>query len=132
MDYEPGILHEFYQTSNYFSVGFDFTISVCKENFRLKNLSTLDDYDNYTENVDLVKDDVIKIKYFKSNSSSLPYVYLESVIRSNGDIIDYNLEISAFGRLGYIRWCHNTENSGLFTEVTKIYQRDKKINQILN
>jgi hypothetical protein len=128
MDYEPGILHEFYQTSNYFSVGFDFTISACKENFRLKNLSTLDDYDNYTENVDLVKDDVIKIKYFKSNSESLPYVYLESVIRSNGDIIDYNLETI----LSKNFMDHNTENSVLFTEVTKIYQRDKKINQILN
>ena len=71
MVYNPGILHEYNQVPFYYQIGFDFTIVVCKEGHSSNTLRYFYDYEYSTESVDLIKGDVIKIKYFKIKDKKL-------------------------------------------------------------
>ena len=127
MVYNPGILHEYNQVPFYYQIGFDFTIVVCKEGHSSNTLRYFYDYEYSTESVDLIKGDVIKIKYFKIKVDDIIYAFLELMIKPNGEIINYNIET-----LSSLSFFNHNIKTGLFTDVTKIFQRDNKINQILN
>lgn len=122
MDYIPGHLHEKLQNEYYYLINSDFVWSNCNE----KRLTKLDGRDwDYLSVIDLKEGDVIVVRFFKSSpTSTSSYTYLERVIYSNGDIIEYKTE--SIISLGFV-----IKNEQLFTEVTKSFERDKKIESIL-
>ena len=135
MDYIPGHIHENLQKEHFFLINQDFVWLNCGPK-RFSEMSDSKDW-NETESIDLSKGDIISVRFF--NNSSTPYTYLERVIYNNGDVIDYktesiislalienNLDIG----IDYQKLL-GINKSWLFTDVTKSFERDKKIEIIL-
>ena len=119
MEYIPGFIHERFQKEYYFEMTNELNISVCNENFRQNNISAFNDDNTYT--YELTVGDVICVKYFRDSEYSVSsYAYLVSV---NSDII--NRETCISKEL-------IDRNPFIFKDVTIIYERDEKINNILN
>ena len=131
MDYIPGQIHEGFQKEHFFLVNNDFTWSNCGPR-RYSEMSDSKDWDE-TESIDLTKGDVIVVRFFKGRPTSEAYSYLERIIYSNGDITEYKTE--SIISLGFIEKNLNPEKfenkSWLFTDITKSFERDKKIESIL-
>lgn len=122
MDYIPGHLHEKLQNEFFFSINNDFNWSNCGPR-RLNEMSDSKDWDE-TETIDLVKGDVISVRFFKSSPMSESYTYLERVY-NNSDVIEYKTEsIISFGFIQY-------NKDTLFTDITKSFKRDIKIESVL-
>ena len=83
--------------------------------------------------IDLSKGDVIVVRFFKSSPTLSAYTYLERVIYNNGDVTEYKTE--SIISLGLVEKNLDTEKfenkSWLFTDVTKSFERNKKIETIL-
>jgi len=86
-------------------------------------MSDSKDWDD-TVDIDLVKGDVISVRFFKSSPTSESYTYLERIYNGVG-VIEYKKEsIISFGFI--------QSNTGyLFLDITKAFERDKKIETIL-
>jgi hypothetical protein len=86
-------------------------------------MSDSKDWDE-TKDISLIKGDVISVRFFKSSPTSEAYTYLEKVW-SGGRSIEYKTEsIISFGFI--------QSNTGyLFVDITKSFERDKKIEKIL-
>lgn len=122
MDYIPGHLHEKLQNEFFFLISNDFAWTNCGPR-RLNEISDLKDWDE-TETIDLVKGDVISVRFFKSSPMSESYTYLERVY-NNSDVIEYKTEsIISFGFIQY-------NKDTLFTDITKSFKRDIKIESVL-
>lgn len=128
MKYIPGILHEIYQRPFYIQIGFEFIMSILKDEFRFDDLKMGCDYDTKLDDLSLDSDDVIKFRWFKTKQDQTAHIFIEDLIKSNGDIISLNRETI----ISYDFITHNRNKNGYFIDVSKIYQRDQKINQILN
>jgi hypothetical protein len=126
MIYNPGMLHETLQKSYYYQVGFDFTMTICGEGVRYNDLREVNDYDTMTGPLNTDVGDIIKFKWFKPKPDHNVYIFIESIERK-GKIIQLNRE--TIMSLDFLE--RNVKN-GLFTNVTKIFERDNKINQIIN
>jgi len=122
MDYIPGYLHEKLQNEFFFLINNDFVWSNCGPK-RLSEMSDSKDWDD-TVGIDLVKGDVISVRFFKSSPTSESYTYLERVYNGVG-VVEYKKEsIISFGFI--------QSNTGyLFLDITKAFERDKKIETIL-
>jgi hypothetical protein len=122
MDYIPGYLHEKLQNEFFFLINNDFVWSNCGPK-RLSEMSDSKDWDD-TVDIDLVKGDVISVRFFKSSPTSESYTYLERVYNGEG-VVEYKKEsIISFGFI--------QSNTGyLFLDITKAFERDKKIETIL-
>jgi hypothetical protein len=122
MDYIPGHLHEKLQNEFFFLISNDFAWTNCGPR-RLNEMSDSKDWDE-TETIDLVKGDVISVRFFKSSPMSESYTYLERVY-NNSDVIEYKTEsIISFGFIQY-------NKDTLFTDITKSFKRDIKIESVL-
>jgi len=116
MEYIPGKIHESFQKEHFFLVNFDFSWI---------NFFTLDE----TDTIELSTGDVVVVRFFKSSPpTSESYSYLEKVIYSDGSVIDYNIE-SIISREFIV---YGGSYGNVFTDVTKLFERDKKINLIIN
>ena len=121
MNYIPGYLHEKLQNEFFFLINSDFVWSNCGPK-RLSEMSDSKDWDD-TVIIDLVKGDVISVRFFKSSPTSVAYTYLERVW-SGGGVVEYKKEsIISFGFI--------QSNKEIFMDVTKSFERDKKIETIL-
>ena len=122
MNYIPGYLHEKLQNEFFFLINNDFVWSNCGPK-RLSEMSDSKDWDD-TVDIDLVKGDVISVRFFKSSPTSESYTYLERVYNGEG-VVEYKKEsIISFGFI--------QSNTGyLFLDITKAFERDKKIETIL-
>jgi hypothetical protein len=129
MDYIPGHIHENLQKEHFFLINQDFVWLNCGPK-RFSEMSDSKDW-NETESIDLSKGDIISVRFFKSFSTS--YTYLERVIYNNGDVIDYKTESIISLALIENNLDHGEvqNKSWLFTDVTKEFERDKKIEIIL-
>lgn len=131
MDYIPGQIHENFQKEHFFFIKHDFNWSNCGPR-RYSEMSDSKDWDE-TESIDLTEGDIIVVRFFKARPNSEAYSYLERIIYSNGDVTEYKTE-SIISR-GFIEKNLNPENfknkSWLFTDITKSFERDKKIESIL-
>jgi hypothetical protein len=131
MDYIPGYLHEKLQNEFFFLITNDFVWSNCGPK-RLSEMSDSKDWDE-TNIVELVKGDIIVVRFFKSSQTASSYSYLERVIYNNGDVVEYATE--SIISLAFIE--HNLNpakvqnESWLFIDVTKPFERDKIIETIL-
>ncbi len=131
MDYIPGQIHEGFQKENFFLVNNNFVWSNCGPR-RYSEMSDSKHWDD-TEVIELSKGDIIVVRFFKNNSTSSAYSYLERVIYNNGDVVEYKTE--SIISLAFIEKNLNPEivknKSWLFTDVTKSFERDKIIESIL-
>ena len=132
MNYIPGQIHQSFQKEHFFLINNDFAWSNCGLK-RLVEMSDSKDWDD-TVAIDLSKGDVVVVRFFKSSPTASTYTYLEKVIYNNGDIVDYKTE--SIISLGLIEKNLNpgkVENkSWLFTDVTKSFEREKKIDSVLS
>lgn len=131
MDYIPGQIHEKLQKENFFLVNNNFSWSNCRDK-RWSDMRDISDWDE-TDTIELSKGDVVVVRFFKSSPTEEAYTYLESVIYNNGDITEYKTEsIISKGLIEKNLDPGKVENkSWLFTDVTKSFERDKKIETIL-
>lgn len=131
MDYIPGHLHEKLQKEYFFLVNSDFVWSNCRGK-RLSEMKDMSDWDE-TDTIELSQGDVVVVRFFKSSPTSEAYTYLERVIYNNGDVTKYKTEsIISKGLIEKNLDPGKVENkSWLFTDVTKAFERNKKIETIL-
>ena len=126
MEYIPGQIHESFQKEHFFLVNFDFYWTNCRDK-RCCEMSMSTDWDE-TDTIELSTGDVAVVRFFKSSPTSESYSYLEKVIYSDGSVIDYNIE-SIISREFIV---YGGSYGNIFTDVTKLFERDKKINLIIN
>ena len=131
MEYIPGQIHESFQKEHFFLINHDFAWTNCGPR-RLNEISDSKDWDE-TESIELSKGDVVVVRFFKGRPISEAYSYLERVIYSNGDIIEYKTEsIISLALFEKNLDPGKFENkSWLFTDITKSFERDKIIESIL-
>ena len=122
MNYIPGQIHESFQKEHLFLINYDFSWINCRDK-RWKDMTYAEDWDE-TDVIELTKGDLIVVRFFKESQTSEAYSYLERVIYNNGDVTEYKTESTiSFGLIH--------KNSILFTDMTKSFERDKKIETIL-
>jgi hypothetical protein len=127
MEYIPGQIHESFQKEHFFLVNFNFYWANCRDK-RCCEMSMSTDWDE-TDTIELSTGDVVVVRFFKSSPpTSESYSYLEKVIYSDGSVIDYNIE-SIISREFIV---YGGSYGKIFTDVTKLFERDKKINLIIN
>ena len=126
MEYIPGKIHESFQKEHFFLVNFNFYWTNCRDK-RCCEMSMSTDWDE-TDTIELSTGDVAVVRFFKSSPTSESYSYLEKVIYSDGSVIDYNIE-SIISREFIV---YGGSYGKIFTDVTKLFERDKKINLIIN
>ena len=131
MDYIPGQIHEKLQKEHFFLINYDFTWLNCGPR-RYSEMIDSSHWDE-TETIDLSKGDIIVVRFFKGRPTSETYSYLEKVIYNNGDITEYKTEsIISLALIEKNLDPGKFENkSWLFTNVTKSFERDKKIESVL-
>lgn len=137
MDYIPGQIHESLQKESFFLVNYDFVWSNCG----LRRLYEMSDSSHWDElpTIELSKGDIVVVRFFKDKPTSSAYSYLERVIYKCGDVVEYKTEsIISLGLIESNLDPQKVENkswlfteSWLFTDVSKSFERDKKIESIL-
>jgi hypothetical protein len=131
MDYIPGQIHESFQKEHFFLISNDFAWINCSDK-RWDDMKSSIDWDE-TVTIELSKGDIVVVRFFKSSPTSDAYTYLERVIYNNGDVVEYKTE-SIISKALIEKNLHpgKAENkSWLFSDVTKAFERDKKIEKIL-
>lgn len=120
INYIPGILHESLQKEHFYEVVNEFVSTICND-VRFQNL---DDYDTETYCIKFQETDVIVLRYFKYRPDATVYAYIEGYYRNN-EFIQISQES-----------IHSREfiliNEFLFRDVTKMYERNNKLEKILN
>lgn len=123
MEYIPGTVHESFQKIHALEVLRNFVVPILIKRWNESNLVD----DNSTESLALNKDDILLVRFFKP-SDYTAYTYIESVITKEGEF-----QVSRECTLSREFVVYNTTpNGALFQSVTKQYERDKKINSILD
>ena len=131
MNYIPGQIHEKLQREHFFLINNDFAWINCRDK-RWGDMKSSIDWDE-TVTIELSKGDIVVVRFFKSSPTSEAYTYLERVIYNNGDVVEYKTE-SIISKALIEKNLHpgKVENkSWLFSDVTKAFERDKKIEKIL-
>lgn len=123
MDYWPKHIHEKYQQFHYYELLNDLTMSVL-DNARFIDLNNVNDWDDLTYNLDLEKGDIICVRFFKSDQNASAYTYLDFYVRDD-ERFDIESETIISKDFIFI-------NTSLFDNITLQYNRDIKIENILN
>jgi hypothetical protein len=123
MDYWPKHIDEKYQQFHYYEILNDFTMSIL-DNARFIDLNNVNDWDDLTYTLDLEKGDIICVRFFKSDQNASAYTYLDFYARDD-ERFDINQETIISKDLIFI-------NPSLFDNITLQYNRDIKIEDILN
>lgn len=121
MEYIPGQIHESLQKIHFFEVSQYFVWSTCSGK-RYRDFKDISDWDIYSEHHQLKPGDILLIRFFKHGQTA--HCYLESMI-SDGVEVDFFTE--TFISRDFIEI-----NTKVFTNITTIMRRDRKINQIIN
>ena len=131
MNYIPGQIHEKLQREHFFLINNDFSWINCRHK-RYDDMGGISDWDD-TVTIELSKGDIVVVRFFKSSPTSESYTYLERVIYNNDDVVEYKTEsIISKGLIEKNLHPGKAENkSWLFSDVTKAFERDKKIEKIL-
>jgi hypothetical protein len=123
MEYIQGFVHESFTKTHYYEILDDFTISVL-DNTRFIDLNNVNDWDDLTYTLDLEKGDIICVRFFKSDQNASAYTYLDFYVRDE-ERFDIESETIISKDLIFI-------NTSLFDNITLQYNRDIKIENILN
>jgi hypothetical protein len=131
MEYIPGRIHEKLQKEFYFRCDKEFIWIACSKRYKL--FESQNDWDKHTFDIELKVGDIIVIRFWNTEIKGNPnfysdtHTYIERVI-SGDSIIEYKTESivsknfveANFGIGDY-----------LLTDVTKSFEREKKIDSIL-
>lgn len=123
MEYLPKHIDKKYQQFHYYEILNDFTMSVL-DNARFIDLNNVNDWDDLTYNLDLEKGDIICVRFFKSDQNASAYTYLDFYVRDD-ERFDIESETIISKDFIFI-------NTSLFDNITLQYNRDIKIENILN
>ena len=123
MEYLPKHIHEKYQQFHYYELLNDFTMSVL-DNARFIDLNNINDWDDLTYTLDLEKGDIICVRFFRQDQNATTYTYLDFYVRDE-ERFDINSETILSMDMIFI-------NKDLFDNITLQYNRDIKIEDILN
>ena len=126
MEYIQGFVHHSFAKSHYYEFNMDFTLVVCN-NVRY---SDIDDYDKESYGLDVGKGFIISVKFFKTKEDSSAYCYLEGYYDLNGNYTQVNQETLMSSEF-INRNSREEFNGKLMIDVTKKFNRDKKIDLIL-
>jgi hypothetical protein len=127
MEYFPGQIHESFQKTHYYLLRHDFNWLNCTK--RYNTFTNTNDWEQYTETIELFEMDIIALKFFKYNQTSNTHCYLEKVIRKDGSEEIYNTETLV--TLNFLE--HNLDrDQSLFVSANNIMSRNNKIKQLLN
>lgn len=126
MEYIPGQIHESFQKIHFFEVNHDFVWTNCDK--RYSEFKASIDWDTHSVPVSVKPGDILSVRFFnyglKYNQFSSAYCYLEKII-SDGVEVEFFTET-------IISYEFIEVNSKIFTDITPLMERDKKINQIIN
>jgi len=123
MNYWPKHIHEKYQQFHYYELLNDFTMSVL-DNARFIDLNNVNDWDDLTYTIDLKVGDIICVRFFRQDQYATAYTYLDFYVRDE-ERFDINQETIISKDLIF-------KNTSLFDNITLQYNRDIKIENILN
>lgn len=110
-------------TTHYFLIKNDF-VWVSIDNCRLIDLHNGEDYEDFTYSIDLDKETIISVNYFRNKDTETDYCYLNSY-QLNDEIVDVYQESIISKKL-------LLKNEAIFEDITTEYNRDKKIENLLN
>ena len=129
MNYIPGDINDYLQKEHYFLINQDFSWINCGSK-RYNKMSDSKDW-HETETIKLKKDDIIVVRFFEpSRSCPTLYTYLERVIYNNDDVINYKKEtIISYALIQGLK--DPLQGNSVFNDLTKLFERDKKIESIL-
>jgi len=125
MEYIPGEIHESFQKIHFLEVNHDFVWTNCDK--RYSEFIDSSDWDDHTKPIELNPDDILCIRFFKYSQTSYAYCYLEKIIRDDVEIEFFTETLISREFLEA-----NSKITGVFTDITTVMERDKKINQIIN
>lgn len=131
MEYIPGRIYEKLQKEFYLRSNENFTWIACSKRYKL--FESQSDWDEQTFDIELKVGDIIVIRFWNTEVKRNPnfysdtYTYIERVI-SDDSIMEYKTESIMSknfveSNLGIGKY--------LFTDVTKFFEREKKIDSIL-
>jgi hypothetical protein len=123
MEYLPKHIHEKYQQFHYYELLNDFTMSIL-DNARFIDLNNIADWDDLTYTLDLEVGDIICVRFFRTDQFATAYTYLDFYVRDD-ERLDINQETIISKDLIF-------KNPSLFDNITLQYNRDIKIEDILN
>jgi hypothetical protein len=127
MKYIPGQIHESLQKIHFLEVNHDFIWSNCNGK-RYRDFKDSFDWDRHSIPIEVKSGDILSVRFFnyglKYNQFSSAYCYLEKIISGSVEVEFFTETIISFE---FIK-----ANSKIFTNVTNIMERDRKINQIIN
>lgn len=110
-------------TTHYFLIKNDF-VWVSTDNCRLIDLHKGEDYEDFTYSIDLDKETIISVNYFRNKDTETDYCYLNSY-QLNDEIVDVYQESIISKKL-------LLKNEAIFEDITTEYNRDKKIENLLD
>lgn len=110
-------------TTHYFLIKDDF-VWVSIDNCRLIDLYNGEDYDDFTYSIDLDKETIISVNYFRHRDIETDYCYLNSY-QLNDEIVNIYQESIISKKLLLI-------NEAMFEDITTEYNRNKKIENLLD
>ena len=110
-------------TTHYFLIKNDF-VWVSIDNCRLIDLHNGEDYEDFTYSIDLDKETIISVNYFRNKDTETDYCYLNSY-QLNDEIVDVYQESIISKKL-------LLNNEAIFEDITTEYNRDKKIENLLD
>ena len=125
MEYIQGFVHHSLAKSHYYEFNMNFTMLVCN-NVRYYGI---DDYDKESYGLDVGEGFIISVKFFKTKEGSSAYCYLEGYYDLNGNYTQVNQE--TLMSKSFIEINSQEFGSKLMIDITKKFNRDKKIDLIL-
>jgi hypothetical protein len=130
MNYIPGQIHESLQKEHFFLINMNFSWMNCGEK-RLSEMWCITDWDK-TDTIELSQGDVLVVRFFKPSPTSETYTYLERIIYNNGKIIEYKKESIISKQLILVNSDDKLfgKEKFIFSNVTKSFERDKKIDLV--
>lgn len=131
MEYLPGRMHEKLQKEFYLRSNKNFTWVACSKRYKL--FESQSDWDEHTFDIELKVGDIIVIRFWNAEIKGNPnfysdtHTYIERVI-SDDSIIEYKTE--SIVSKSFVEANLRT-GEHLLTDVTKSFEREKKIDSIL-
>lgn len=126
MEYLPGNIHESLRKVHVFELINDFNVPILNKRYSESNLVD----DDSTKTLELLKNDILFIRFFKpidKYGTTPSYTFINKLIRN---VVEYEIMNECTLSKEFV--ILNSKNGILFNDVTKIYERDNKLKQILN
>lgn len=144
MEYIAGTIHEKYQIPRALEISDTFVIGICK--IRYTDTDLIDD--NSIIDLETIGGDIIVVRFFdpngssgKGNYSTPAHLYIDKLIRGeveikikaesilSKDFIEINTDPKSISWPTHLH--ESSDKKWMFRDVTKEYNREEKINQII-